>query len=197
MKGRVIVALTYCLCLGWVSSYVPISRSLYSPYSCSTNVIRLHSNSADWFKQDGLAFSCSMCGACCSGSTGSVRFTDQEAERMALKLGISVDDFMTKYTRRIGKGATSRSELKEIRVANSRSYDCVFLDRSAIPGKAICALYDARPLQCKTWPFWPEVLESPETWELAKRGAEGCPGIGKGSVIPYDEIVRQRDNSGL
>jgi len=72
---------------------------------------------------------------------------------MALKLDISVDDFMNKYTRRVGKGATSRFELKEIRVANSRSYDCVFLDRSSIPGKAICALYDAQCVVALTIPI--------------------------------------------
>eukprot|EP00961_Rhodomonas_salina_P046921 629705-Rhodomonas_salina.2 len=29
-------------------------------------------------------------------------------------------------------------------------------------GKAICSLYEARPKQCRTWPFWPENLASPE-----------------------------------
>lgn len=150
----------------------------------------------DWFK-DGLAFKCTLCGNCCSGTTGTVSFTDVEAEEMSTKLGISKVDFYENYTRRVGKGQKSRFELKELRVGNSRSYDCIFLDRATIPGKAICKLYESRPLQCRTWPFWPEILESKESWEQAKKGVEGCPGIGVGEVIDYDEILEQRDNAGL
>ena len=39
-------------------------------------------------------------------------------------------------------------------------------------GKALCKLYQARPTQCRTWPFWQEVVESAETWDQA---ANGCP----------------------
>ena len=138
-----------------------------------------------------------MCGNCCSGSTGAVVFSEQEAVNMAAKLAIPVPDFYKIYARKRGRGESRRWELKEVRRAN-KDYDCVFLDRNTMPGKAICSLYKDRPLQCKTWPFWPENLESPEAWEEAKQGPEGCPGIGKGNVlVPYDEIIQTRDNAGL
>jgi len=38
--------------------------------------------------------------------------------------------------------------LKERRV--DRSYDCIFFDREAQG----CSIYAARPLQCRTFPFW-------------------------------------------
>jgi hypothetical protein len=39
-----------------------------------------------WWK-DGLSFSCTMCGHCCSGSKGSVKISAEEALQMAQKLG--------------------------------------------------------------------------------------------------------------
>ena len=112
---------------------------------------------------------------------------------MAAKLTITTDDFYSKYTRKRGKGATAHVELKEIRAPDGKGYDCVFLDRQSMPGKAICSLYKQRPLQCKTWPFWNDIIETPQAWEAAKLGPEGCPGLGKGDVVPYAEIVRLRD----
>jgi uncharacterized protein len=146
-----------------------------------------------WFSS-GLAFSCSMCGNCCSGSSGSVRFTDAEADEMAAQVKLNTEDFYSKYTRRRGRGNRAYFELKEVRT-DSGAMDCVFLDRSKIPGKAICSLYGARPGQCRTWPFWPELLESEKAWKDAKLGPEGCPGLGKGAIVPYEEILRQRDQS--
>ena len=90
------------------------------------------------------------------------------------------------------RGSRSHFELKKVRRDNG-DMDCVFLDREKIPGKAICSLYGARPGQCRTWPFWPELLESEKTWNNAKFGSEGCAGIGKGIIVPYEEIIRQRD----
>lgn len=149
----------------------------------------------DWYKK-GLAFKCTLCGNCCSGTSGTVRFTEPEAEAMARKLSVPLADFYADYTRKRGKGQTARVELKEVRGPDGRGWDCVFLDRTTMPGKAICGLYQERPAQCKTWPFWPEILESPESWAEAKLGAEGCPGVGKGAVVPYVDIVRMRDATG-
>lgn len=111
---------------------------------------------------------------------------------MAAKVEMSTQDFYSKFTRRRGRGSKAYFELKEVRT-DTGAMDCIFLDRSKIPGKATCSLYGARPGQCRTWPFWPELLESEKTWKNGKVGPEGCPGIGKGAVVPYEEIIRQRD----
>ncbi len=37
---------------------------------------------------------------------------------------------------------------------------CIFLDRSSNK----CGIYDVRPVQCRTYPFWPSLLESPDDW---------------------------------
>ena len=133
----------------------------------------------------GLRFNCTQCGNCCTGVSGYVKFTDEEAEGMARHLGISLDEFLREYTHETPMGRSLTERKTEF------GYDCVFLDRDTLPGKAICGLYEHRPEQCRTWPFWQSNLSSEHAW---RRAAMGCPGVDRGSkVTPPDEIRRQRD----
>lgn len=133
----------------------------------------------------GLRFSCTQCGSCCTGPSGYVKFTDDEAEAMAAKLGMPLDEFMRTYTHETPMGRSLTERETEF------GFDCVFLDRESVPGKAVCSLYDARPAQCRTWPFWTSNLSSEHAW---RRAAMECPGIDRGSkVTPPAEIRRQRD----
>ena len=109
---------------------------------------------------------------------------------MAIKTGLNEEIFKDKYTRIRGRGNNKYIELKEVRRSDG-SYDCVFLDRVTVPGKALCSLYEARPTQCRTWPFWPELLESEKTWNDAKFGSDGCPGLGKGKTVSLLSIQKQ------
>jgi Fe-S-cluster containining protein len=40
-----------------------------------------------------------------------------------------------------------------------------------------CSIYAARPTQCKTFPFWPELMDKQES-------ITSCPGIGQGKELP-------------
>lgn len=133
------------------------------------------SNSNDPWYKDGLRFACTQCGNCCTGSPGYVWVNKEEMQAIADHLQISLDEFEKVYTRKVG----IRSTLRE-----KTNYDCVFLD----PEKRNCTLYDLRPRQCRTWPFWNSLLKSPETWAEA---AEGCPGMNKGKVVPLVQIQTQ------
>ena len=141
---------------------------------------------SEWFRE-GLCFSCTQSGNCCTGPPGAVWFNDAEGRAMAEKLDISVGQFYKHYTRKIG----ARWSLTE-NVINGK-YDCVFLDRSS--KKPGCKLYDARPSQCRTWPFWPENLKSKLAWDRAKKETP-CPGMNSGKIVPASEIRIQRDQSG-
>lgn len=48
-----------------------------------------------------------------------------------------------------------------------------------------CRVYAARPLQCRTYPYWPETLRSRAAW---RREGLRCEGIGQGEVIPVGRI---------
>ena len=52
-----------------------------------------------------------------------------------------------------------------------------------------CTVYDARPRQCRTWPFWDSNLRTPEDWEETCRV---CPGSGTGRLYQIDQIESQR-----
>jgi hypothetical protein len=139
----------------------------------------------EWYA-DGLAFECTMCGNCCTGAPGVVWFDEEEGRAMAKKLGMREADFYRTFARKVG-GRWSLNEQQ-----TPQGLDCVFLDRETIPGKAICRVYEARPTQCKTWPFWPENLKSKRAWD---RAARTCPGMNQGQVIPVEEIRIRRDET--
>jgi hypothetical protein len=135
----------------------------------------------------GLRFACTQCGNCCSGPEGYVGFTDAEASAIAKHLGISHARFLDDYTKPTHLGRS----LKEVRPLGRDSFDCVFLDRDPATGKALCSIYDVRPTQCRTWPFWDSVLRSPRHWA---RAAATCPGINSGPVHAptFIRLTRER-----
>ncbi len=47
--------------------------------------------------------------------------------------------------------------------------------------------YEARPKQCRTWPFWPEMMDA-KTW--SKEITSFCPGVGKGKLVSGAEIEK-------
>ena len=138
---------------------------------------------SEWYEK-GLCFSCQQSGNCCTGPEGAVWFNDKEGRAMAKQLGVEVGTFYELYAHKIG----SRWSLRENKIDGK--YDCVFLDRSG--GKPSCKLYQSRPLQCRTWPFWKENLKTPEAWERAKKETP-CGGMNSGKLIPIEEIRVQRD----
>lgn len=105
---------------------------------------------------------------------------------MAKKLGVDVATFRRTYARKLADGWSLNERETE------HGHDCVFLDRDSIPGKAACSLYEARPRQCRTWPFWPENLRTPRSWATAKH-ITPCPGMDEGELIPIESIRIQRD----
>lgn len=111
-----------------------------------------------WYKE-GLRFGCTQCGQCCTGSPGYVWLEDKEIEAIAAHLQITPELFVSRYTRKVG----GRLALLE----HPRTYDCVFLKERK------CQIYQERPRQCRTFPWWPEHLHSAKDWEEVKLRCEG------------------------
>jgi hypothetical protein len=137
--------------------------------------------SPPWYA-DGLPFECTMCGNCCTGPPGAVWFDDDEAKAMASAMGIELDLFMRRFTRRIN----GRQSLRERHTRHG--FDCILLDRETQPGKALCRVYKARPTQCSTWPWWSENLEDEAAWDHARK-VTPCPGMSSGKLVPVEEIT--------
>jgi Fe-S-cluster containining protein len=123
------------------------------------------------FIKDGIQFECQGSGKCCTsrGAYGYVYLTSEDRKRFAKFFGVTVREFRRKFC---------DEEDGNVYLRNPDA-DCSFLD-----GKR-CSVYEARPNQCRSWPFWPENLNA-KAWN--KEVASYCPGVGKGRVYTAFEI---------
>ncbi|HZV06836.1 MAG TPA: YkgJ family cysteine cluster protein [Gemmataceae bacterium] len=126
-----------------------------------------------WYK-DGLRFTCTRCGHCCTGEPGFVWVSDDDLAAIAQKRGETFEEVKARYTRWTSRGRTLREK---------SNGDCVFYDR-----EQGCTVYDVRPPQCRTWPFWESNLITPEAWQHT---CEVCPGSGHGELFSEEEITRR------
>ena len=127
-----------------------------------------------WFA-DGLRFTCTQCGNCCTGAPGYVWVTDEEIAALAARLGLPLVPFEAQYVRDVN-GRKSLVELP--------NGDCIFFDNVA----RLCTVYEDRPVQCRTWPFWRSNIRSPEAWQHT---CSVCPGSGRGRLYSVDEVLEQ------
>lgn len=126
---------------------------------------------APWWA-DGVRFGCTCSGKCCTlhGDYSYVFLRREDERQIAARLNLSVRRFRQRYTRRISVGQRSLI---------FPDGHCAFLvDRQ-------CAIYEDRPRQCRTWPFWEENLDR-QVWE--KDVAAFCPGVGRGRKYTEAEI---------
>jgi Fe-S-cluster containining protein len=130
---------------------------------------------APWYAA-GLRFGCTRCGACCTGSPGAVWVDEQEIDALAAALDIAVPQFERDYVRQEG----SRRKLYEW-----PSGDCVLYE----PDGQSCSCHQARPRQCRRWPFWDRNLESERAWQAA---SELCPGFAEGEILSLAQIQAWR-----
>jgi len=98
--------------------------------------------------------------------------TVDEARGLADLLGLSVETFAREHLRNVG----GRLSLRE-----SPSGRCAFQD----PEDQRCRIYSRRPGQCRSYPFWTSITESPATWN---REAEQCPGMREDTLVSAAEI---------
>ena len=130
-----------------------------------------------FYKETSLRFQCTGCGKCCYGTPGChyIKLNRSEAEKIRDHLGIGADWFRQRYLETLEDGSFG-IRLNETGV-------CPFLahDKS-------CSIYVHRPTQCRTYPFWPEVINTEKEW---KDEARRCEGIDHGAVIPLKEIEKR------
>ncbi len=127
-----------------------------------------------WF-ENGLRFTCTGCGDCCTGAPGYVWVNREEIETLARQVKLTPAEFDERYVRKVG----IRKSLVEY-----PNGDCVFFDANTRK----CTVYEARPRQCKTWPFWQSNVATEEAW---KQTCEVCPGSGRGKLHSAEKILHQ------
>jgi Fe-S-cluster containining protein len=123
---------------------------------------------------EGLRFECTQCGQCCTrrGEYGYVYLNDREVVAIARHLGLLPMEFRRRYTFVDEYGWTQI-------VLEDR---CVFLD----PATNRCRVYPARPTQCRTFPFWRDLVVD-GGWSDEARAL--CEGIGRGPLHQIEDVA--------
>lgn len=128
-----------------------------------------------WY-ENGLKFECTGCGKCCKVD-GDVWLAPEEVESIMAHLGFGNDDasldaFRNEYVRaEVSPPDGDRSQ--SWMCLKRKEGACVFLNPVGQ-----CSIYEVRPVQCSTYPFWPSVLRNRESWEDE-------------SVLPDDVVIEE------
>jgi hypothetical protein len=123
-----------------------------------------------------MRFQCQPgCVRCCEAK-GFIYVTREDIGRLADHLKIT----RTEFTRRYLCGTAPL-----LRFRKQRNKQCPFL----LPNG--CSVHSIKPLQCSSFPYWPELLADPKE---RREAAEYCPGMNKGPLVNIEyarEIAAQ------
>lgn len=108
---------------------------------------------------NGVSFGCTGCGKCCR-IQGEVWLDIDEMVDASRFLNISERSFYRSYAETVTNGWIKLKN--KINPDVSISDRCIFLDNET--GK-VCSIYSARPLQCRTYPYWPRLLMDKNAWD--------------------------------
>jgi uncharacterized protein len=117
-----------------------------------------------------MRFTCQTgCIKCCE-EKGFVYLSPSDIGRISEFLNMTLTEFETRYV-------YSTKNVSRLRVP--RHSVCPFLSSSG------CTIHPVKPIQCRTFPFWPELLDDNKEWN---KTAKWCPGIGKGPHVPVEHV---------
>lgn len=126
-----------------------------------------------------LRFTCqSGCIRCCD-QEGFVYLTESDVNRAAKFVGMKQAAFEKRYLYRTAH---------KRRFRKPPGKQCPFLEEHG------CSIHPAKPTQCRTFPFWPELVESRREWTQT---AKYCPGIGKGPLIQIGTAMERAEEQRL
>ena len=139
-----------------------------------------------FYQSKPIRFECTQCGHCCfGGKYAYVHATEKEIQNIIDYLNIDIEFFKSNYLSKLvdhGYGIKMTTSLLA-KILKKKGH-CVLLNKQ---GK--CSVYPVRPTQCRTYPFWPEILINEDKWN---NEVNRCEGINKGKEIDIDYIEQQK-----
>ena len=122
-----------------------------------------------------LRFTCQpSCTKCCD-MEGFVYLTEADLIKAAKFLKLTPAEFEQRYVYRTAH---------QRRLRKPRASQCTFLTAEG------CSIHPVKPTQCRLFPFWPHLVESPREWEAT---AKWCPGIGQGELIQIGDALERAE----
>ncbi len=100
-------------------------------------------------------------GKCCTGESGYIWLTPAEMEAIAKYIDVDMQTFKEEYLRKIKYKYSLKERQRE------DDFACIFFDEKA----KNCSIYEVRPKQCATFPFWDYFKNHID------EAVDECPGI--------------------
>lgn len=126
-----------------------------------------------FFEEEDIHFACTHCGQCCS-EPGVVYITPYDLERISSFFNVDPDQIVYNLL-------AEDADTGELLIPVDDNQPCPFFQEER------CIVHEVKPIQCRTYPFWPELVGTQETWQEA---IKACPGIGEGRQYKPDEIKK-------
>ena len=123
---------------------------------------------------EGLCFTCQQCSLCCRKEPGFVYLSEKDLTNLCHWFNLNSEVFIKKYCRFVPYYDGS----EVLCLLEKSNYDCIFWDQG-------CTVYKARPIQCRTYPFWDSIIDNIEAWNYE---SNSCPGINVGKCYSAQEI---------
>jgi Fe-S-cluster containining protein len=94
-----------------------------------------------------------------------VYISSDEAKEIAEYLDLSISFFYHNYLHQYNR---------RMALNNRENEDCIFLEERR------CKVYEARPVQCRRWPFWERIFKNPSDFRFARSYCEGLKNLSHG-----------------
>ena len=147
--------------------------------------------------ENGIEFSCQMCGSCCRGfDEGEVYLYQDDIARLTRAFHITKKSELRKFAKKYLKVTNDSFFWKEPEAARGKTYRYKSLGFKFIDNDehcqflkdTICSIHEARPFQCQCFPFWQMLVSNRKNFiNYSKK----CPGLTalKGRYYSKEEIL--------
>lgn len=133
---------------------------------------------AEIIYENGLRFECARCSYCCGNGPGVVYLSEQDLENLCVALKIDAKECVEKYCRWV----MYYGGVEVLALQENEKYTCILWNNG-------CSVYEGRPLQCSTYPFWSWMIADKETWNECSKT---CPGMNNGKLWSKELILEQK-----
>ena len=101
-------------------------------------------------------------------------FNSNEFASMVMHKGLSPEEALDDFADEVLNGwVKAKTKTVPSEIEHEEVQGCVFL---AEDGRS-CSIYSQRPVQCRTYPWWPKTLENEDAWLLEQGNCEGINNV--------------------